>query len=81
MSNKPLKDGKGKQNQQSAKKDVEQVVTELHLTKDERRELHDALREDYLGYHEILARAKSLFKPYDISYKKGEQPRWLDKDR
>ncbi len=76
MSNKPLQDGRGKQNQQSAKKDVEQVVTDLHLTKDERKKLHDALGEDYLGYHEILARGKSLFDPYHISYKNGEKPRW-----
>lgn len=76
MSNKELEEGRGKQNQQAAKKDVDQVVRDLHLTKDERRELHDALGEDYLGYHKILERAKSLFDPYHISYKNGKKPRW-----
>jgi len=68
--------GARKQNRASAKKDVDNVVRDLHLTSAERRELHDALREDYLGYHEILDRAKTLFDRYDISYKDGEQDRW-----
>jgi hypothetical protein len=68
--------GARKQNRASAKKDVDSVVRDLHLTSSERRELHGALREDYLGYQEILDRAKSLFEKYNISYKDGEQPRW-----
>lgn len=76
MSNKPLQEGRGKQNQQSANKDVDNVVRDLHLEPDERDELHDLLREDYLGYQEILARAKSRFDPCHVKYKNGEKPRW-----
>jgi len=68
--------GARKQNRASAKKDVDNVVKDLHLTSSERRELHDALGEDYLGYQEILDRAKFLFDRYNISYKDGEQSRW-----
>ncbi|XWK86935.1 MAG: hypothetical protein U7127_22425 [Phormidium sp.] len=75
MSNKPMKDQR-KENRESAEKKVNQVVAALKLTKDERKQLHDALGEDYLDYQEILARAKRMFDPYDISYKGGEQPRW-----
>jgi len=68
--------GPPKQNQQAANKDVDSVVKDLHLEPGERGELHDLLREDYLGYQEILARAKSRFDPYHVKYKKGEKPRW-----
>lgn len=68
--------GPPKQNQQAANKDVRNVVKDLHLEPDEKDELHDLLREDYLGYQEILARAKSRFNPYRIEYKNGEKPRW-----
>ncbi len=75
MSNKPFKDER-KQNRESAQKDVDNVVKELHLTPDERDKLHDELGEDYLGYHEILDRAKSLFSKRHVNYKNGEKDRW-----
>ena len=66
-----------KENRASAKQKVDKVVTELNLTSDERRELHDkALGEDYLDYHEILARAKAMFDPVNVQSKKGEKKRW-----
>lgn len=68
--------GVRKQNRASAQKDVDNVVKDLHLTPDERGELHDLLGEDYLGYHEILDRAKTNFDPYNVKYKDGEKPRW-----
>jgi hypothetical protein len=55
-----------KENRASAKQKVDKVVTELNLTQGERRELHDALGEDYLDYHEILARAKAMFDPVNV---------------
>ncbi|MDF0553969.1 hypothetical protein [Kamptonema sp. UHCC 0994] len=76
MSNKPLEEGRGKQNQQSANKDVDNVVKDLHLTKNERKELHDLLKEDYLGYQEILTRAKERFPKRHSEYKDGEKDRW-----
>lgn len=60
MSDKDFKDQR-KENRASAKKKVEQVVKELGLDKDERRDLHDALGEDYMEYQDILSLAKSLF--------------------
>jgi len=68
--------GVRKQNRESANKDVDNVVKDLHLQPDERGELHDLLGQDYLGYHEILDRAKARFDPYHLKYKNGEKPRW-----
>jgi hypothetical protein len=65
-----------KENRDSAKQKVDKVVTELNLTPGERRELHDALGEDYLDYHEILARAKAMFDPVNVQSKRGEKKRW-----
>lgn len=76
MSNKPLEEGRGKQNQQSANKDVANVVKDLHLTPDERDVLHELLKEDYLGYQEILSRAKNNFSQYHVKYQNAEKPRW-----
>ena len=60
MSDKKFKDQR-KENRASAKKKVDQVVQDLGLTKEQRRELHDSLGEDYMDYQDILALAKSLF--------------------
>lgn len=75
MSDKQMK-GQLKENRDSAKQKVDRVVTELNLTPDERRDLHDALGEDYLDYHDILSRAKNMFYPINIQSKKGDNKRW-----
>jgi hypothetical protein len=75
MSKKQFSDDR-KENHESAKQKVDQVVSTLHLTQDERRNLHDSLGEDYLEYSEILAIAKGMFDSYHISYKDGKTPRW-----
>jgi hypothetical protein len=66
-----------KENRESAQEKVDQVVSTLSLTKDERRELHDAITgNDYMDYHEILARAKTMFEPVNVQSKKGDKERW-----
>lgn len=66
-----------KENRESAQKKVDQVVSALSLTKDERRELHDEITgNDYMEYQEMLALAKSRFDPINIQSSKGEKPRW-----
>ncbi len=60
MSNKPMKDDRT-ENRESAQDKVEQVVTKLKLTKNERQQLHYRL-EDYMSYHDILELAKSMFQ-------------------
>ncbi|MFB2919067.1 hypothetical protein [Aerosakkonema funiforme] len=68
--------GRRKQNRESAQKDVDNVVRDLHLDADERGDLHELLKEDYLGYQEILRRAKENFPIRHIKYKDGEKDRW-----
>lgn len=75
MSKKQFSDDR-KENRESAKQKVDQVVSALHLTQDERRSLHDSLGEDYLEHSKILAIAMGMFDPYHISYKDGKTPRW-----
>jgi hypothetical protein len=66
-----------KENRESAQKKVDQVVSALSLTKDERRELHDAITgNDYIDFHELIAMAKSMFDPVNVQSKKGEEKRW-----
>jgi hypothetical protein len=66
-----------KENRESAQKKVDNVVSDLNLTKDERRELHDSITgNDYMDYSEILALAKSIFDPINVQSKKGDRPRW-----
>ena len=75
MSNKPLNNRK--ENRESAQKKVDNVVSELNLTPDERRQLHnDITGEDYLSYQEILQRAKAMFDPVNIQSKKKDKKRW-----
>ena len=68
--------GPRKQNRASARKDVDHVVGDLHLDDDERDQLHDLLKEDYLGYQEILRRAKDSFPRRNLKYQDGEKDRW-----
>jgi hypothetical protein len=66
-----------KENREAAQKKVDQVVSALSLTKDERRDLHDAITgNDYMEYQEILALAKTMFDPINVQSSKGEKPRW-----
>jgi len=66
-----------KENRESAQKKVNQVVSALSLTPDERRQLHDAITgNDYMSYEEILKLAKSMFDPVHIQSSKGNKPRW-----
>ncbi|MEA5421359.1 hypothetical protein VB712_19210 [Spirulina sp. CCNP1310] len=77
MSDKDFKDKPKKENRESAQKKVENVVSALNLTKDERRQLHDGITgQDYLDYQEILKIAKNMFDPVNIQSKQKEQSRW-----
>jgi hypothetical protein len=68
---------KRKENRESAQKKVDQVVSALNLTKDERRELHDSITgNDYMEFSDLISLAKSLFEPINVQSKKGENPRW-----
>ena len=68
---------KRKENRESAQKKVDQVVSTLNLTKDERRELHDSITgNDYMDFHDLIALAKSMFEPVNVQSKKGEEERW-----
>lgn len=59
MSNKPFKDER-KENRESAQKKVKKAVKAAGLDKDQRRKLHDRLREDYMEYQDILDIAKEI---------------------
>jgi len=49
----------------------------LNLTKDERRELHDAITgNDYMEYSDMISLAKSKFDPINVQSKKRDKPRW-----
>ena len=66
-----------KENRESAQKKVDNVVSALNLTKDERRDLHDAITgNDYMEYSDMISLAKSMFEPINVQSKKGDQPRW-----
>ena len=68
---------KRKENRESAQKKVDSVVSTLNLTKDERRELHDAITgNDYIEFNDLVALAKSMIDPVNIQSKKGEEERW-----
>jgi len=68
---------KRKENRESAQKKVDSVVSALNLTKDERRELHDAITgNDYMEFQDLIALAKSTFDPVNVQSKKGEEERW-----
>ena len=75
MSSKDEK--KRKENRESAQKKVDNVVSALNLTKDERRELHDTITgNDYMEYSEMLYLAKSIFPRINVQSKKGDRDRW-----
>ncbi|GEM_PF-3483810 len=66
-----------KENRESAQKKVDQVVSALSLTKDERRQLHESITgNDYMSYQKMLALAKGMFDPVHVQSSKGEKPRW-----
>ncbi len=66
-----------KENRESAQRKVDQVVDALSLTKDERRQLHDAITgNDYMSYQDMLALAKTMFDPVHIQSSKGDKSRW-----
>jgi dsDNA-specific endonuclease/ATPase MutS2 len=68
---------KRKENRESAQKKVDSVVSDLSLTKDERRELHDSITgNDYMDFHDLIALAKQMFDPINTQSKKGENERW-----
>jgi hypothetical protein len=60
MSNKQLKDAR-KENQQSANEKVNQVVKDVGLSKDQRRQLHDQITgNDYMTYQDIKKIAEQI---------------------
>jgi len=61
MSDKDIKPRK--ENRESAQKKVDQVVKDVGLSKDQRRQLHDKITgNDYMSYQEIREIAEQIKK-------------------
>ncbi len=66
-----------KENRESAQQKVDNVVSALNLTKDERRQLHDEITgNDYMEYSDMISLAKRKFDRINVQSKKGDKPRW-----